>query len=330
MRRREFITLFGGAAAWPLAARAQQPATRVNRLGVLMGWSDSDPEYQSYIAAFLEGLTRRGWTNGGNLQIEQRWTNGNVEQARAFAKELVALRPNVIFAGSTPVTAALHQQTQTIPIVFAIVSDPVGAGFVTSLAQPGTNITGFINIEASMAGKWLTLLRDCAPRLTQAAIMFNPDTAPGGGSYFLSPFEAAAKTLNMVPIAAAVHNDAEIAAAINSLDRERTGLVIMTDSFMAVHRGSIVRLTAQNSVSAIYPDAVFAREGGLISYGPNYQDMFSRESGYVDRILHGAMLGVLPVQVPTKFDLVINLKTAKALGLDPPLGLQTSADEIIE
>jgi putative tryptophan/tyrosine transport system substrate-binding protein len=181
-----------------------------------------------------------------------------------------------------------------------------------------------------MAGKWLTLLRDCAPRLTQAAIMFNPDTAPGGGSYFLSPFEAAAKTLNMVPIAAAVHNDAEIAAAINSLDRERTGLVIMTDSFMAVHRGSIVRLTAQNSVPAIYPDAVFAREGGLISYGPNYQDMFSRASGYVDRILHGAMLGVLPVQVPTKFDLVINLKTAKALGLDPPLGLQTSADEIIE
>jgi putative ABC transport system substrate-binding protein len=330
MRRREFITLFGGAAAWPLAARAQQLATRVNRLGVLMGWSDSDPEYQSYIAAFLEGLTRRGWTNGGNLQIEQRWTNGNVEQARAFAKELVALRPDVIFAGSTPVTAALHQQTQTIPIVFAIVSDPVGAGFVTSLAQPGANITGFINIEASMAGKWLTLLRDCAPRLTQAAIMFNPDTAPGGGSYFLSPFEAAAKTLNMVPIAAAVHNDAEIAAAINSLDRERAGLVVMTDSFMAVHRGSIVRLTAQNSVPAIYPDAVFAREGGLISYGPNYQDMFSRASGYVDRILHGAMPGVLPVQVPTKFDLVINLKTAKALGLDPPLGLQTSADEIIE
>jgi putative ABC transport system substrate-binding protein len=328
MKRRQFITLLGGAAAtWPVMARAQQPGS-MRRIGVLMGWSESDPD-RSGIDVFVQGLAQLGWVDGRNVRIEVRWTNGDIERARLLAKDLVQLlQPDVILAGSTPATAALQRETRTIPIVFVIVSDPVGAGFVASLPRPGGNITGFINIEAAMGGKWLELLKEVAPRLRRVAIMFNPDTAPGGGSYFLGPFEAAARSLTVEPAQASVHSDAEIEAAITALGREQAGLVVMTDSFMGIHRGTVISLAARNNVPAIF--AVPEREGGLISYGPNSVDFYHRAAGYVDRILRGAKAGDLPVQLPTKFDLVINLKTAKALGLDVPLSLQQRADEIIE
>ena len=250
---------------------------------------------------------------------------------RTFAKELVELRPDVILAGTTPVTAALQRETSTIPIVFVLVSDPVGAGFVAGLPRPGGNITGFTNIEAAFGGKWLEMLKEIAPRVRRVAIMFNPDTAPGGGAYFLDPFEAAARSLAVEPITSRVRSDAEIEAVIASLGREQAGLVIMANSFMQVHQGTVISLAARNNVPAIGADLpIFAREGGLISYGSNFSDIFRRAAPYVDRILRGANPGDLPVQAPTKYELVINLKTAKALGLDVPLSLQQRADEVIE
>jgi putative tryptophan/tyrosine transport system substrate-binding protein len=330
MRRREFIRLVGGAAAaWPLIARAQQP-DRMRRVGVLMGWSENDPQYPSWIAAFIQALAQLGWSDGRNIRIDVRWIHGEVDRARALAKELVELQPDVILAGTTPATAALQRATRTIPIVFVVVSDPVGAGFVDSLPRPGGNITGFINIEAAMGGKWLELLKEIAPRLRRVAIMFNPDTAPGGGSYFLDSFEAAARSLAVEPMTAHVHSDAEIERVITSLGREQAGLVLASDSFLAVHRRTIISLAARNNVPAISVFLFSPQEGGLISYGPNNEDMFRRAASHVDRILRGAKPGDLPVEIPTKFDLVINLKTAKALGLDVPLHLQRLADEIIE
>jgi putative tryptophan/tyrosine transport system substrate-binding protein len=329
MRRRAFITLLGAAAAWPLAARAQQGGA-IRRIGVLMGWSESDPEYRFRIDAFVQGLAQSGWADGRNVRIDVRWSNGDVERAGVLAKELVALQPDVILAGTTPVTAALQRETRTIPIVFAPVSDPVGSGFVASLPRPGGNITGFINIEAAMGGKWLELLKEVAPRLRRVAIMFNPDTAPGGGSYYLGPFEAAARSLAVAPTQARVHSDAEIEAAITALGREQGGLVVMDDSFMSIHRGTVISLAARNNVPAIFDFSFAPREGGLISYGINSVDLFRRAATYVDRILRGAKAGDLPVEIPTKFDLVINLKAAKALGLDVPASLQQIADEVIE
>jgi putative ABC transport system substrate-binding protein len=330
MRRREVITLIGGAAlAWPLAARAQQPGA-MRRIGVLMGWSENDPEFRSRLAAFVQVLAQSGWAEGRNLRVDVRWTNGDVQRAGVLAKELVALQPDVILVGTTPATAALQRETRTIPIVFAIVSDPVGAGFVASLPRPGGNITGFINVEATMGGKWVELLKEIAPRLRRVAIMFNPDTAPGGGSYYLGPFEAAARSLGVEPTQARVHSDAEIESAIAALGREQAGLVMMDDSFVAVHRKTIISQAARNNVPAIFSNIYVPGEGGLISYGINSVDLFRRAAGYVDRILRGAKSADLPVQLPTKFDLIINLKTAQALGLDVPLSLQQRADEVIE
>jgi putative ABC transport system substrate-binding protein len=331
MKRRQFITLLGGAAAtWPVMARAQQPGS-MRRIGVLMGWSESDPEYRSRIDAFVQGLAQSGWVDGRNMRIEVRWTNGDVERAGVLAKDLVQLlQPDVIFTSTTPATAALQRETRTIPIVFAVVSDPVGAGFVASLPRPGGNVTGFINIEATMGGKWLELLKEIAPRLRRVAIMFNPDTAAGGGAYYLGPFEAAARSLAVEPTQARVHGDAEIEAAIAALGREQAGLVVMDDSFTSIHRGTIIAQAARNKVPAIFSIIYPPREGGLISYGISTLDLFRGAAGYVDRILRGAKPGDLPVQLPTKFDLVINLKTAKALGLDVPLSLQQRADEVIE
>jgi putative ABC transport system substrate-binding protein len=329
MKRREFITLLGGAGAaalWPLAARAQ---SNLRHIGVLMGWSQSDP-YQFWLAAFVQELTRLGWRLAVNVRIDERWTYGDISRAQAFAKELVGMRPDVIVAGTTPVTAALHRETPTIPIVFAVVSDPVGAGFVGKLSQPGGNITGFINMEAAMGGKWLGLLKEIAPQIRRAAIMFNPDTAPGGGSYFLDSFEAAARSLAIEPVTARVRSDAEIETAITLFGREQAGLVVMTDSFMGVHLQTIISQSAHDHVPVIYESPRFAREGGLISYGPDYADMFRRAAGYVDRILRGAKPAELPVEVPTRFNLIINLKTAKALGLEVPWILQQRADEVIE
>jgi putative ABC transport system substrate-binding protein len=330
MRRREFMTLVGGAAAaWPLAARAQQP-DRMRRIGVLMGWSESDPEFRSWMAAFLQAFAQLGWMEGRNVRIDVRWTNGNIERARALAKELVRLQPDAILAGTTPATAALKSETQAIPIVFAVVSDPVGAGFAASLSRPGGNVTGFINEEAAMGGKWLELLKEGAPRLTRAAIMFNPDTAPGGGAYFLDSFESAARSMMIKSITAPVRSDAEIDDVIVFLGNQQAGLVIMTDSFMGVHRGTVIAAAIRNKVPTIYDASAFAREGGLISYGSSNADLFRRSASYVDRILRGAMPGDLPVQVPVLFELAVNRKTAKGLGLELPPSLLTRADEVIE
>jgi putative ABC transport system substrate-binding protein len=327
--RRQLITLLGGAAAWPLAASAQQ-AGKVVRIGVLMGWSESDPEYSSRIDAFVKVLAQLGWAEGRNMRIDVRWSNGDVQRAGVLAKELVALQPDVILVSTTPATAALQRESRTIPIVFAVVSDPVGSGFAASLPRPGGNITGFINIEAAMGGKWLELLKEVAPRLRRVAIMFNPDTAPAGGSYYLGPFEAAAPSLAVEPIQARIHSDAEIETAITALGREQAGLVVMDDSFMSTHRGTVVSQAARNNVPTIFSTIFVPKEGGLIAYGTSSLDLFRRAATYVDHILRGARPEDLPVQVPTQFDLVINLKTAKALGLTVPPSLLARADEVIE
>jgi putative tryptophan/tyrosine transport system substrate-binding protein len=331
VKRREFILLIAGATAWPLAARAQQ-SDHMRRVGVLMAFDENDPQTRGWLSNFTQRLAELGWTDGRTVQIDVRWAAGSVERMRTFAKELVELQPDVILACTTPVIAALQRETSTIPIVFVLVSDPVGAGFVAGLPRPGGNITGFANIEGgAFGGKWLEMLKEIAPRIRRVAIMFNPDTAPGGGAYFLDPFDAAARSLAMEPITSRVRSDAEIETVIASLGREQAGLVIMPDSFMLVHRGTVISQAARNNVPAIGADfPMFAREGGLLSYGSSFSDIFRRAAPYVDRILRGANPGDLPVQAPTKYELVINLKTAKALGLSVPDKLISTADEVIE
>ncbi len=330
MKRRQFIRLIGGAAAaWPIAARAQQ-GTQMRRISLLMGWGE-DPVVKGHVVAFTEELRGLGWIDGKNVQVDVRWAAGNTDRTRAYAKELVELQPDVIVSSTTPVTAALQRETRTIPIVFVVVSDPISAGFVTNLPHPGGNITGFINLEAAMASKWLELLAEIMPGVKRAAILFNPDTAPGGGSYFLPSFEAAAKSLSVEPIIAQVHSDPEIEAVIMQLGRAPTGgLVVMTDSFAWVHRNAIFLSAARHNVPAVFPEAEFARDGGLLSYGEDTRDLFRRAAPYVDRILRGAKPMELPVQVPTKFQMIINLKTASALSIDVPPELLTRADEVID
>jgi len=329
-RRKFLVALGGAAAAWPLAAWAQQ-GERMRRIAVLMGWSESDPQFRSWIDTFVEGLAQLGWADGRNVQINVRWASGDVVRMRTFAKELVELQPDVILGGTTPVTAALQRETRTIPIVFVVVADPVGAGFVAGLPHPGGNITGFLNAEAAIGGKWLEMLKEIAPHVTRVAIMFNPDTAPLGGAYFLDSFEAAARSLAVEPITARVRSNAEIEAVIASLEGTQGGLVIMTDSFMGVHRGTVISLATRTKVPVIGADLPsFAREGGLLSYGANLRDIFRRAAPYVDRILHGANPGDLPVQAPVKYEMAINLKTANALGLTVPPTLLALADEVIE
>ncbi len=331
MRRREFITGVGGAAvSWPLAARAQQPE-RMRRIGVLMPFAENDPDAVAQLSGFLQGLAQLGWTDGRNVRMELRWAVGSVDRTRMFAKELVDLQPDVILAHSTPATAALQRETRTIPIVFAVVSDPVGVGFVASLPRPGGNLTGFIHMEASIGGKWLALLTEIAPGVKRATIMFNPDTAPYARSYYLPSFEAAARSLKVAPIVAPVHSEAEIETVITSLGREPGGgLVVLPDTFSQVHRAAIILLAARNNVPAAYCDNSFAVDGGLFSYGPDQVDIFRRAAPYVDRILKGEKPADLPVQAPTKYTLVINLKTAKALGLDVPVQLRQLSDNVIE
>jgi putative tryptophan/tyrosine transport system substrate-binding protein len=331
MQRREFITLLGAAAAaWALTARAQQP-DRMRRVGVLMAFDENDPEAKAYLSGFTQGLAELGWTDGRNLRMDVRWAAGNVDRMRMFAKELLDLQPDVILAHGTPETAAFQRETRTIPIVFAVVSDPVGVGFVASLPRPGGNLTGFIHMEASLGGKWLELLTEIAPGVKRATIMFNPDTAPYARSYYLPSFEAAARSFKVAPIVAPVHSEAEIETVITSLRSEPgSRLVVMPDTFVESRRAHTILLAARNNVPTVYPDSVWARDGGLLSYGPNRADIFRRSAAYVDRILRGAKPAELPVQAPTKYELVINLKTAKALGLDVPLQLQQRADEVIE
>jgi len=268
---------------------------------------------------------------GRNLRLDIRWGSGSVDRIQMLAKELVDLQPDVILSQSTPVTTAFKRETQSIPVVFVIVADPVGSGFVVSLAHPGGNVTGFINVEAAMGSKWLELLTEMAPDISRAAIMFNPDTAAGRGSYFMPSIEAAARSLKVVPVATPVHDDIEIEGAIGSLAGEpKAGLVVMTDGFMQVHRASIILHAARNRIPAIYAEAISVRDGGLLSYGADYGDMFHRAAAYVDRILRGSKPSELSVQLPVKFELALNAKTAKALGLDVPPALLARADEVIE
>ena len=328
MRRREFMTVLGGAAVgWPLAARAQ--GERVRRIGVLMGIAESDPARQSFVTAFTEALQELGWSSGRNIRIEYCWGAGDAERIRDFARELVEMQLDLIVGHTTPVVAALKAQTRTIPIVFTQVSDPVGSGFIDGFAKPGGNITGFTNLESSMGSKLGELLKEVAPTITRVAVMFNPDTAPDRGTYFLRPVEAAAPSLHVEVIPAPVHNDAEIESAITTLV-PGTGLIVMPDIFILAHREQILALADRHRLPAAYAYRLFAASGGLLSYGTDLADLFRRAARYVDRILTGTKPAELPVQQPTKFELVINLKTAKTLGLNVPLSLQAGADEVIE
>jgi putative tryptophan/tyrosine transport system substrate-binding protein len=302
MQRREFIAAIGGAAAWPLSVGAQQDE-RTRRIGVLMAFDENDSKAETYLAVFADELNKLGWTDGRNLRSDIRWANGKVDRLQALSKELVELRPDVIFTSNSPETAALQRETQTIPIVFVLVGEPVEQGFVQSLARPGGNITGFIPQEMAMAGKWLELLTQVAPGVKRVAAMFNPDTLPAG-SYYVSAFEDAAKSLKVASIAAPVHSDADIEAFITSFGREPgAGLVVLGDSFMLVHRAPVLSLAAQNDIPAIYFNEEFVRDGGLLSYGPDYRDIFRRAAPYVDRILRGTKPADLPVQAPVKFNI---------------------------
>jgi putative ABC transport system substrate-binding protein len=331
MKRRTFISLLGGAAAaWPLAARAQQPE-RMRRIGVLMGFDENDPEAKGWLSGFMQGLAELGWSEGRNVRMDVRWAAGNPDRMRTFAKELVDLQCDVILSQTTPVTAALHRETQTIPIIFVMVADPVGAGFVASVARPGANLTGFMVWEPSMPGKWLELLTEIAPTVRRVAIMFNPNTAPYVTSYSLPSFEAAARSFKVEPIVAPVHSDAEIETVIASLGREsRSGLVLQGDPFTEVRRSLIILLAARNNVPTVYPNSGWARDGGLLSFGVTMADEFRRAAPYVDRVLRGAKPPDLPVQLPVKFEMVLNAKSAKALGLALPPSIQLRADEVIE
>jgi len=330
MKRRQFIAGLGSAAAWPVVARGQQ-VERTPRIGVFMNLAAADPIAKTLLSGFTQGLSELGWADGRNLRLHARWAAGNVDVMPMLAKELVDLHPDVLLSHTTPETVALQRETRTIPIVFVNVPDPVGPGFVASLARPAGNITGFILVEAAMSGKLLELLSEIAPGLKRAAVIFNPDTAAGGGSYFLPSFEAAARALKIEPIAAPVRSDAEIETAIISLASEpRGGLVALPDSFLSAHRASVILLAARNHVPAVYSATGFALDGGLVSYGPDPRDAFHRAATYVDRILRGAKPADLPVQVPTKYEMVVNAKTAKALGLTVPPSILLRADEVIE
>jgi putative ABC transport system substrate-binding protein len=331
MRRREFITLLGGAAAaWPLAVRAQQ-GERMRRIGALIGGAETDPESRARVAALREGLEQRGWSEGRNLRIDYRWASADSDRIRAFAAELVATAPEAIFAHTTPATTRLLEATRNIPIVFASVSDPVGDGIVASFARPGGNVTGFTNVEASIGGKWLEILKELSPAVARVGFLFNPATSPGGGSYFLRPFEAAAPLFNVQPISTPVEDVVDIERAVAPLAvGANGGLIVNSDVFTTRHRAAIIAAAARHRVPAIYPFAYFAADGGLAAYGTDVRDLWRRAASYIDRILRGEKPADLPVQAPTKFELVINLKTAKALSLNIPAMLLARADEVIE
>jgi putative ABC transport system substrate-binding protein len=330
MQRREFIKSIGGAAiAWPLAARAQQ-ADRMRLIGVLMAYAESDPEGQAWVAAFREGLQKLGWAEGRNIRIATRFATPDVEAMQRFAKELVTLQPDLILSQSTPTTAALLQQTRTIPIIFANIADPIGSGFVASFPRPGGNVTGFVLFEPTMAGKWLELLREIAPRVNRLAILFNPATATYF-EYYMNPLKAAAASFGVEGIAAPVHDRSDLEAVFAAQAREPNGgLILMPDSFLNAHAVEITSLSARYRYPAVYPYRLFTKVGGLLSYGNDVFDNYRRAASYVDRILKGEKPADLPVQAPTRFELVINLKTAKALGLEIPPSLLARADEVIE
>jgi len=333
MKRREFITLVGGAAAasavsWPLAARAQQ-SERVRRIGVLMPLAEHDAEGQARLTAFLQGLQELGWTDGRNVRIDTRWTAGKPDEIRKYAAEFAALAPDVILAAATPIVAALQPATRTVPIVFVLVADPVAAGFVDSLARPGGNITGFMNFEYGVSAKWLELLKEIAPRVTRVAVIRELTSHSGIGQFGALQGAAPSFGVELVPIG--TRDADEIERGIAAFARGSNGGMIVPGGVAGtVYREPIIMLTARHRLPTVYSDRASVTAGGVISYGPDRVDPFRRAAGYVDRILKGARPADLPVQAPTKYELVINLKTAKALGLEPPSSLLARADEVIE
>ena len=328
MRRREFITLLGGAAvAWPVAARAQQPA--MPRICVLLPASAGDPEYQARLGAFLQGLALLGWTAGRNVRIDTRWAAGNGEHFRRYAEELVALAPDVILASSSVAVGALQKVTRTTPIVFVAVVDPVGSGLVPSLAHPGGNTTGFTNFEYGMSGKWLELLKEIAPPMTRAAVLRDPASPAETGMFAIMQSAAPSFGVELSPFGMSDARDIE--RTITEFARVPNGALIVLGSSLAnIHRELIILLAARHRLPAVYPDRVFVASGGLISYGPDRADQYRQAAGYIDRIIKGEKPGDLPVQAPTKYELVLNLKTAKALGLEIPASVLATADEVIE
>ena len=318
-----------GLAATALAARAQAPqGTR--RVGMLMGYAENDPEAQRRLTAFKQRLTALGWVEGRNLTLDLLWTTGDADRATPFAKQLLALKPDVILANTTPVTAALQRETSTIPIVFTAVSDPIGSGFVKTLARPGGNITGFINLEASLIEKWLELLKEIAPRVKRVGVMYNPKTAPYA-DYYLKRFNAVALHFGVTVIPATVSSAADIEKVITTLASPADGgLIMLPDSFITVQRKTVIALAARHKVPAIYYVTAMAEEGGLIAYGIDYAGMFHNAALYVDRILRGAKPADLPVQQPTLYELAVNLKTAKELGLKVPHSIFVRAERVIE
>jgi ABC-type uncharacterized transport system substrate-binding protein len=330
MKRREFITLLGGAAAaWPLAARAQPPE-RMRRIGALNGGSSADnPDGQARLAAYLQQLQQLGWTDGRNVRIDYRWGLGDADNIRKYTAELVALAPDVIFAAGTAAVGPMLQATRTVPIVFALVADPVGAGFVDSLSRPGGNATGFLMFEYSLSGKWLEVLKQIAPGVTRAAVIRDPAISAGTGQFGVIQSVAASLGVEVSPVN--VRDAVEIERAIAAFARSPNGGLIVTASALsAVHRDLIIALSARHKLPAVYYERYFVGAGGLISYGPDFVDQYRRAAGYVDRILRGEKPADLPVQAPTKYVLTINLKTAKALGLEVPTTLLARADEVIE
>jgi putative tryptophan/tyrosine transport system substrate-binding protein len=326
-RRREIITLLGGAVAWPLRSSAQQ-SDRIRRIGVLTNLAENDSEAESWITVFRQQLENSGWREGRNIRFDIRWGAGDLGRLRSFAAELVRLTPDLAFADSTPIIAALQKETRSIPIVFVGGSNPVGSGFVASLAHPGGNITGFISFEPAMGGKWLETLKEIAPAVGRVTLVYNPRTHPG--QYFQS-IEDAARSLGVALVRLPFGAAGDIEHGLNEFAREPNGgVLVLSDPSASFHRELIVTLSARHRLPAVYPFRQFTIDGGLISYGPDRKDQYRRAAGYVDRILKGEKPADLPVQVPTKYELVINLKAAKALGLEIPPTLLARADEVIE
>ena len=329
MRRRDFITLFGAAVAvWPLAAHAQRSGMR--RLGVLMSFAENDPGGVSEMDALRAGLAELGWVEDRNVHIDVRWPGGDLERIQEMAKELIALRPDILLARSTPTTAAFRRESENIPIVFVNIIEPVEQGFVQNFARPGGNITGLTSFESMIGGKWLQLIKDVDPRITRVAVIFNPQTAPFAG-LFVRSIEAAAPGLAVEVITMSVASDADIEVAMMAFARRPGGgLVAIPDSFTAEHREQVIAQAARNRLPALFSNLVSTSSGGLMAYAVDTRDLMHRAAGYVDRILKGEKPTELPVQQPAKFELSINLKTAKALGLMVPLSLIARADEVIE
>jgi putative tryptophan/tyrosine transport system substrate-binding protein len=327
VKRREFIAGLGGAAAWPLAARAQQP-DRVRRIGVLLVVDENDPLAKPIVSGFTQGLLDLGWNEGRNVRMDLRWPGDDSNRIRALAQELVGLQPDIILTSARAATIAVQRETRTIPIVFVNVADPVANGIVPRLDRPGGNVTGFANYEVSVTGKWVELLSEIAPGLKRAAFMYNPEINPV--STYIPSFERAARSLNVAPIIAPVRSDIEIDTAIIALGREPGGGLIALSGVLLAHRALIISAAARNNVPAVYNLSTWPRDGGLLSYAPDQIVTYRRAATYVDRILRGAKPGDLPVQFPVKYEMVVNLKTAKALGLTVPQSILLRADEVIE